>query len=81
MPWADASKEAAVLLYAPGLDPFLEELPRIPIECGTSTRAEGIAMLVTKEYPKTGRCQTTPEGVFVKWHALAGISSLRERSA
>ncbi len=39
----EASKETAVLLYAPGADPFLEELVRRTLmECSTSMKGRGL---------------------------------------
>ncbi len=52
----DASKEAAVLLYSPEVDPFLEDLVR------NADRAfffEEGSRMVSKALPKTQRIQTT----------------------
>jgi hypothetical protein len=34
----DAAKEAAVLLYSPGTDTFLEDMTEMPTEYSTSTK-------------------------------------------
>jgi len=39
---SDASKEAAVLLYSPAVDPFLEDLIKMPIGCSISTKGRGL---------------------------------------
>ena len=53
----DAAKEAAVLLYSPGTDTFLEDLTR------NADRAfyfdEGPRAIISKAYPKAQKSLTT----------------------
>ncbi len=59
---ADAAKEAAVLLYSPGLDPFLEELAKNADRVWYFDKGPKITLRpATKEDPKAGKSQTTPE--------------------
>lgn len=59
---ADAAKEAAVLLYAPGLDPFLEELARNADRVWYFEEGpRALPKLISKEYPKVEKSQTTLE--------------------
>jgi hypothetical protein len=58
----EASKEAAVLLYAPGADPYLEELVKSADRVfyfDEGHRAE--ARIVAKSIPRTQKSQTTLE--------------------
>ncbi len=58
----EVSQEAAVLIYAPGADPYLEELIKNADRVfyfDDGPRAE--ARIVAKEVPKTQRSQTTLE--------------------
>ncbi len=58
----ECAKEAAVLLYAPGADPYLEELVKNADRVfyfDEGPRAE--ARIVAKAVPKTSRSQTTLE--------------------
>jgi len=59
---SDAAKEAAVLLYSPGSDPFLEDLSRNAdrvwyFDEGPRTSPR----LITKAFPKSEKSQTTLE--------------------
>jgi hypothetical protein len=57
---ADAAKEAAVLLYSPGLDPFLEELARNADRVWYfEERPRDAPKLVSRAHPKAQRSQTT----------------------
>jgi hypothetical protein len=59
---SDAGKEAAVLLYSPGSDPFLEELSKNADRVfyfDEGPRAS--PRLVTKAFPKAEKSQTTLE--------------------
>ena len=59
---SDASKEAAVLLYSPGTDTFLEDLTRNADRVfyfDKGPRAE--PKLVSKAYPKAQKSQTSLE--------------------
>lgn len=59
---ADAAKEAAVLLYAPGLDPFLEELARNADRVWYFEEGpRATPRLVSKAHPKAQKSQTTLE--------------------
>lgn len=59
---ADAAKEAAVLLYAPGLDPFLEELAKNAGRVWYFDEGpKASPKLISKEYPKAEKSQTTLE--------------------
>ena len=40
---SDAAKEAAVLLYSPAMDTFLEDLTEMPIEYSTSMKGRELA--------------------------------------
>jgi DNA polymerase I len=62
--WAmiDAAKEAAVLLYAPGVDPFLEDLARNADRVFYyEERPRATARLVLKTCPRAQESQTTLE--------------------
>ncbi|VVB64578.1 Uncharacterised protein [uncultured archaeon] len=59
---SDAAKDAAVLLYAPGTDPFLEDLTRnadrvFYFEEGPKARTK----LIAKAYPRAQKSQRTLE--------------------
>jgi hypothetical protein len=59
---SDAGKDAAVLLYSPGADPFLEDLSRNADRVfyfDEGPRAS--PRLVGKAFPKTGKSQTSLE--------------------
>lgn len=59
---ADASKEAAVLLYSPGLDPFLEELARNADRVWYFEEGpRATPKLISRAHPKAERSQTTLE--------------------
>jgi hypothetical protein len=59
---SDAAKEAAVLLYSPGLDRILEELARNADRVWCFDEGPKAApRLVSREYPKAERSQTTLE--------------------
>ena len=59
---ADAAKEAAVLLYSPGLDRFQEGLARNADRVWCFDEGPKAApRLVSREYPKAERSQTTLE--------------------
>jgi hypothetical protein len=58
----DAAKEAAVLLYSPGSDPFLEELSRNADRVWYFDEGPRASpRLVTKAFPKAEKSQTTLE--------------------
>jgi 23S rRNA A2030 N6-methylase RlmJ len=59
---AEAAKEAAVLLYSPGLDPFLEELARNTDRVWYFEEGPRDApKLISRAHPKAGRSQITLE--------------------
>jgi hypothetical protein len=59
---SDAAKEAAVLLYSPGTDTFLEDLTRNADRVFYFDEGpRATAKLISKAYPKSQKSQTTME--------------------
>jgi hypothetical protein len=59
---SDAAKEAAVLLYSPSTDPFLEELSRNADRVWYFDEGPGVSpRIVSKAFPKSEKNQTTLE--------------------
>ena len=59
---SDAAKEAALLLYSPGTDPFLEDMTRNADRVFYfEERPRAAAKLISKAYPKARKSQTTLE--------------------
>jgi hypothetical protein len=59
---SDAAKEAAVLLYSPGTDTFLEDLTRNADRVFYfDERPRASTKLISKAYPRAQKSQTTLE--------------------